>query len=274
MTRLVYIGGFGQSGSTLLESLLTANPDVVACGEIANGFEGRTGRELKCSCGKLAKDCPIWGAFARGSNASLNHDALVLTLLEHVKGKYAILIDSSKTAWGSITAPFRLRRLLGPRFFLLHLVRDPRAVCWSTIRLPLIKTRRKKKPTPIERALSRPIPRCFRTATGWWVANLSCELFGWLYPSQYLRLFYEDVASSPREALRALFEAVAPDLPLRLAEPEAKDNRHQIYGNRMRRQRLRFADVRLDNGWKSEMAPRYRRLAGALSWPLRVRYGY
>jgi hypothetical protein len=145
LTRLVYIGGFGQSGSTLLESLLTANPQVVACGEIANGFEGRTGRELKCSCGELAKDCPVWGAFARGSNASLNHDALVRTLLEHVKGKYAILCDSSKTAWGSITAPFRLRRLIGQRFFLLHLVRDPRAVCWSAIRLPLIKTRQKQR---------------------------------------------------------------------------------------------------------------------------------
>jgi hypothetical protein len=171
LTRLVYIGGFGQSGSTLLESLLTANPQVVACGEIANGFEGRTGRELKCSCGALAKDCPVWGAFARGSNASLNHDALVQTLLEHVNGKYAILIDSSKTAWGSIAAPFRLRRLLGQRFFLLHLVRDPRAVSWSAIRLPLIKTRRKQKPTPIEQALSRPIPRCFRTAAGWWVQS-------------------------------------------------------------------------------------------------------
>ena len=60
----------------------------------------------------------------------------------------------------------RLRRLLGQRFFLLHLVRDPRAVSWSAIRLPLIKTRRKQKPTPIEQALSRPIPRCFRTAAG------------------------------------------------------------------------------------------------------------
>jgi hypothetical protein len=241
---------------------------------VANGFAGRPGRELKCSCGELAKDCPVWGALARGSNASLNHDALVLTLLEHVQGKYAILCDSSKTAWGSITAPFRLRRLLGQGFFLLHLVRDPRAVSWSAIRLPLIKTRRKQKPTPIEQALSRPIPRCFRTAPGWWVANLSCELFGWLYPGQYLRLSYENLASSPREALSAVFEAVSPDLPVRLEEPEASRNRHQIYGNRTRRQRLRFADVRLDEGWQSEMAPRYRRLAGVLSWPLRLRYGY
>jgi hypothetical protein len=65
---------------------------------------------------------------------------------------------------------------------------------------------------------------------------------------QYLRLSYEDLASSPREALSALFEAVSPDLPVRLAEPDASDNRHQIYGNRMRRQRLLFADVRLDDG--------------------------
>jgi hypothetical protein len=195
-----------------------------------------TGRELNCSCGKLAKDCPVWGTFARGFNASLNHDALVLTLLEHVKDKYAILCDSSKTAWGSIAAPFRLRRLLGRRFFLLHLVRNPRAVCWSTIRLPLIKTRRKQKPTPIEQALSWPVPRCFRTAAGWWVANLACELFGRLHPSQYSRLSYEDIASAPRDALSAVFEVAFPDLPVRLDEPETSGNRHQIYGNRMRRQ--------------------------------------
>ena len=48
------------------------------------------------------------------------------------------------------------------------------------------------------------------SAAGWWVANLACESFGRLYPGQYLRLLYEDIASSPREALSALFEAVAP----------------------------------------------------------------
>jgi hypothetical protein len=106
------------------------------------------------------------------------------------------------------------------------------------------------------------------------VANLSCEFFGWLYPAQYLRLLYEDVACAPRNALSSLFDAVSPNLSSRLTEPGANDNRHQVYGNRMRRQKMLFADVRLDEGWKSEMAPRYRRLAAALSWPLRTRYGY
>ena len=212
VTKLVYIGGFGQSGTTLFEYLLTANPDAVACGEVVNGFQGRSGRELICSCGKSANDCPIWGAFERGSNASWSHDALVLTLLEHVEGKYDVLSDASKTAWGSITAPFRFRRMLGPRFFLLHVVRDPRGVCWSAIRLPQRKTRRKKRPSLTERVLSKPILRCLRTAAGWWVANLSCEFFGRLYPAQYLRLLYEDVAGSPHKALYAVFSAVSPDL--------------------------------------------------------------
>jgi hypothetical protein len=124
------------------------------------------------------------------------------------------------------------------------------------------------------RRAGKGLPGLGRRARVQRVANLSCELFGWLYLGQYLRLSYEDVASSPREALRAVFEAVSPDLPARLEEPEASGNRHQIYGNRMRRRRLRFADVRLDGGWQSEMAPRYRRLAAVLSWPLRLRYGY
>ena len=254
----------------MFEYLLTANPEALACGEIVNGFRGRSGRELKCSCGKKANDCEIWGSFERGSNASWSHDALALTLLAHAEGKYRVLSDSSKTTWGSITAPFRLRRILGSKFFLLHVVRDPRGVCWSA----LCKTVRQRNPGLTRRVISKPIPRCFRTAAGWWVANLSCELFGWLYPAQYLRLLYEDVACAPRKALSSLFSAVSPNVSPRLTEPGANDNRHQIYGNRMRRQKLHFADVRLDDGWKSEMAPRYRRLAAALSWPLRTRYGY
>jgi hypothetical protein len=36
VTKLVYIGGYGHSGSTLLEYLLAASPKVIACGEVAS----------------------------------------------------------------------------------------------------------------------------------------------------------------------------------------------------------------------------------------------
>ena len=38
MPRVIYIGGYGHSGSTLLESLLTASPDVIGCGEVVGAL--------------------------------------------------------------------------------------------------------------------------------------------------------------------------------------------------------------------------------------------
>lgn len=283
MTKLVYIGGYGQSGSTLFECLMTANRDVLACGEIVNGCRKRIkGRqELKCSCGRLRNDCPVWSAFNETSATSSfwTHEALVMTLLGHIGSQYAILSDSSKTAWGSITSPFRLRLRLGGDLYLLHLVRDPRAVCWSTVRL--VKRRRTKrwraKPRGESwsaRQLARPLPRYLRTAFGWWIANASCEVFGWLYPDQYMRINYERFACAPQPVLQALFKKISPATDFQLAEIGIDDNRHQLYGNRMRRHRLRFSDVRPDTGWQSEMPRVYRRLVSALTWPLRVKYGY
>jgi hypothetical protein len=283
MATLVYIGGYGQSGSTLLECLLTASPDAVACGEVVNGCRRRIkGRqELKCSCGRYRDDCPVWGTFNETSAPSefWSHEALVTRLVEHVSPRYAVVSDSSKTAWGSVTAPFRLRRIFGPRMQLVHLVRDPRAVCWSAIRL--VKRRRSKrweiKPAGelwSARLLSTPIPRFVRTVLGWWVANLSCEVFSWLYPKQYIRVHYENVAHAPRATLDELFKVVSPDRDLQVTEVGVSDNRHQLYGNRMRRQRLHFSDVLPDTRWKSEMPLGYRRLVAALTWPLRSKYGY
>ena len=60
MTRLVYIGGYGHSGSTLLEYLLAASPEVIACGEVASVRRER-GRKAKCTCRRDIKDCPVWG---------------------------------------------------------------------------------------------------------------------------------------------------------------------------------------------------------------------
>jgi hypothetical protein len=273
VAKLVYIGGYGQSGSTLFERLMTANPDVVACGEIVNGCGKRKHKELKCSCGRLRNDCPVWSAFNQtsGSVSPWTHEALVMALVEHIAPKYAIMSDSSKTTWGSISAPFRLRRRLGLDLYLLHLVRNPRAVCWSAVRLAKL---RKTKWRFTKRVLSRPILRCLRTALGWWIANLSCEVFGWLYPGQYVRLHYEYFACFPRVVLLTLFKVVSPDRVLRLTEIGINDNRHQLWGNRMRRQPLTFSDVRLDVRWKAEMPRTYGRLVGALTWPLRMKYGY
>jgi sulfotransferase family protein len=267
MTKLVYIGGYGRSGSTLLEYLLTASAKVVACGEVATMVRRGPNRKRKCTCGRKTTECPVWQFFnprAHASQGSWCHPDLSLALLERFSDQYSLMIDSSKTSWDAAGAPFALRQRLGQDFLFVHIVRDPRAVCWSAIRRS-------------ERRASGPTNHFLRSAwtmLGWWAANVTCETFRWRYPKQYLRVRYEDLARSPRETLQRLLERALSRPEVDFGEPGSSDNRHQLYGNRMRHQQLSLADVTGDERWKVEMPRADQRIASCLSWALRWRYDY
>ena len=164
--------------------------------------------------------------------------------------------------------PFRLKREFGSEFMLVHLVREPTAVCWSVLKQ---KNRRANR---AGRRLPHYALRCGWIVFGWWVANLSCDLFGTIYPRNYVRLRYEDLARSPVEALRTLFERVLSDVCWRCDDPCPRDNRHQLYGNNVRLRSVTVADVKEDLKWKFEMPSEYSRLVLSLSYLLRLRYGY
>jgi hypothetical protein len=265
LTKLVYIGGYGRSGSTLVEYLMTASPQVIACGEVARAARGCI-KKSRCTCGELTKDCPIWGPFVETSCPpdGWRHQDLTIALLERVSGKYAGLVDSSKTAWHFAAAPFGLRRRLGRDFSLMHIVRDPRAVCWSAL-----KKAERRGEAPFNRAL-----RCTFTTLGWWIANLACELFGKMHPDQYGRLRYEDVVRSPREAVSTLCKTLLPESECQFETLGTRANRHQLYGNRMRSRPPSLGEIEVDRAWRTDMPGPYRRLVALLSWPLRGRYGY
>ena len=145
----------------------------------------------------------------------------------------------------------------------MHLVRDPRGVAWSGVKKA---GRRGARPLLPLRSAS--------AALGWWIANLACELFGSKYPDRYVRLRYEDLARSPGEEMRGLFAKLAPGLEWSAEAIGANDNRHQLYGNRMRAANLSLAEVREDAAWQRDMPRLYRSLVSLLTAPLRWRYGY
>jgi hypothetical protein len=264
MTKLVYIGGYGHSGSTLLEYLLTGCSEVVACGEVASVVRDRLKKKL-CTCGRRTEACPIWGQVL-APDAPLSgkdHFGLTLALLDGVGKQYAVLVDSTKTASDHGFAPFRFHRALGKDFLLVHLVRDPRAVAWSAIK----KTERRKM------TVNEPL-HCARVALAWSGANLACELFGLLHPSRYLRIRYEDLVGAPRKTLEELFARIFPGAEWHAETLGVLDNRHQLYGNRMRGRPLTLKDVKEDRAWVAEMPASYRCLVSPLSAPLRWRYRY
>ena len=105
---------------------------------------------------------------------------------------YSAIIDSSKTAWGSLSTPFRLKRQFGSEFMLVHLVRDPTAVCWSVLKQKDRKANREGRRVP------HYLLRCSWMVVGWCLANLSSDLFGHIYPRHYVCIRYEDLDLSFR----------------------------------------------------------------------------
>ena len=62
---VIYIAGYGRSGSTLLERILNCNKKLFALGEIANLLSLINDRDSLCSCGRYIYQCEFWSNIIR-----------------------------------------------------------------------------------------------------------------------------------------------------------------------------------------------------------------
>lgn len=264
--QLIYIGGFGGSGSTLLETLLAKNPEVVACGEVVEALT-KWDPERRCSCGKPAAACPVWGALPdkTAMHSGWRHKDLDAALMQIIAPDASIMVDSSKTRWKTAFAPFSLQHAFGANFSLVHLVRDPRAVCWSVTKREM---RRAEKAGGSPRLLRQAIV----SALGWVIANLTCELFGLFHHDRYLRVRYEDLAREPRATMENIFRILINKSDFQFEDEAQTDNRHQLFGNQLRRVHLTFSDVHPDNSWTGNIPASSLRVTEIICGWLRRRY--
>ena len=58
--NLIYIGGYGRSGSTLLDRMLGQLDDVCAVGELRHIWERGLVEDQLCGCGTPFWQCPFW----------------------------------------------------------------------------------------------------------------------------------------------------------------------------------------------------------------------
>lgn len=302
MSSLLYIGGFGRSGSTLLERILGAHSRVLGLGEIEQVTRRADIEDVLCSCGEPLRRCRVWGPVlstlrgefdfatvrreqdradswfpgrlagkAPGGDAYSEYDRFNRRLFELLtqRGSHEkpVLIDSSKTARVNALRPASLVRAdIDIRF--LHLVRDGRGCMWS-----YLNTGSNRRLEAVGRGhVSLP---GLRTAFSWRLANCAAERFGEKRSESYLRVRYEDLTSDTERTLRSIGEFVGLDLEdeiraLRTGKPLAAV--HQVAGNRMRTsERLRIA---ADRSWESHLSSRHRLLFRLVDGRLARRFGY
>jgi hypothetical protein len=176
-----------------------------------------------------------------------------------------VIVDSSK----EVAYAYALRRALGDRLRIVHLLRNGYGVAYSWTKLVA-----KPEIGNPQAALDRYQPS--RMAARWVGYNVALEGVRFLGVKPLI-VHYEDVVDRPVEQLNRILTAAG--LPARESYSFIHDGQvelkpsHSVAGNPMRfRQGL--MPLRRDEAWRTKMRPRDRRVVGMIAGPLLWRFGY
>jgi hypothetical protein len=302
---VVYLGGFGRSGSTLVERMLGAVPGWVNVGELVDLARSVARSDELCGCGVAFSACPVWTEVGEVAFGGWTEDVLDrLTSLQRAAARQRHLPRLLGPRWPASGALTDLRaaytriyqavaELTGAKVVvdaskgpalgqalagapgidlrMLNVVRDPRAVAWSW-------SRRVDRPhvTSGDAQMWR-IP-AHRAAAQWSSLQVEMHAIAGLGGVRSARLRYEDFVADPTYSLVCAVAALG--LPLLPAElPVVTEGRvvlgpsHGLAGN-PGRFRSGTVELRRDDRWATEMPAADRAMVTALTLPLLRAYGY
>lgn len=275
---LVYVAGYGRSGSTLLARLLASAPGVFACGELARLFEGaRNGRQ--CGCGEPLSTCPVWApvtghtadedvpirtwlmdrlrsrAWTRRRPGATDRSSTIELIARSAGAR--ILVDTSKTSLAMAFRPIRLANA-GVDIRLIHLVRDGRGVMWS-------KLKAKQRSTGGALTSFDRLRTVGRAALSWNAANAAAWWAARRIPGEAYILTYEALVRDPLGVIPLVYEWLGPVLDAPVTPDTTRSANHLLGGNRMRM--VPVGDIVLDDAWRTHLTTSELRLFWTLSWP-------
>ena len=300
-----YIGGWGRSGSTMLDLMLGQAPGIFSAGEIREIWQSGLVENRPCGCEQPFRDCSFWQAvgdagFGGWDRVPLSEilklrysldrpwsflllplapagsfRARVQAYTDTLERLYRAIAEVSRASMivDSSNLPshaFLLRGMPTIDLRLIHLVRDSRAVAWSWQKR--VEKRRSTGPSAY-------LPRYSPSSSSlrWMLYNgLTQSLRPMRVPYSLVR--YEDLVRNPYEVTAGLLRHAG--LTGDAAEPSyIQDHRvrlkpnHTVEGNPMRFVNGEL-ELRADQEWHSQMPSRDRRLVTALTLPLLAAYGY
>jgi hypothetical protein len=294
-TRVLFIGGEGRSGSTVLERLIASYPQTCAVGELKNLFERGVGHDELCGCGKPVVACELWSEVGRRLVGGWETDAgrelvqfftrvnhrlqlpLILTgrgamvararsvlsvlypMIAELTGS-SVIVDSSKhPAWAYLLAG-------APQIDLrvVHLVRHPSGVVHSWSK-PVVRPHAGDGRGDQLMPAHSPLEVSIR----WDVFNgLFRHLAKRPVPTVVIR--YEDYVEDTDGALGVCLGLA--DLATD-ARPVAMSTGHGIAGNPSRFE-TDLAKITRDDQWITQLGGAKHRMVSAITWPMRSAYGY
>jgi Sulfotransferase family len=304
---VLYIGGRGRSGSTILAQMLGQIPSFVNVGELWQVWYRGLRENERCGCGQPFYSCEFWRAVgdeAFGGWDNVDVDKMVALMPYLKRQRYAPhYILAAKTSVRSremntlleecgpvLEQLYRaIQRVSGAGVIVdsskhlsyavvlsllpftdlrvVHLVRDSRAVAYSWAR----STER----IVGGRTLMARLSPAYQSRA-WSLQNYSYGILSGFAPLSRLR--YEDFVNDPTRYLaetltRVGFGDEAGSLPTVRGREISLSVEHTVSGNP---DRFRTGNIKLqpDEEWKVKMRGADKNVVTALTAPLLLRYGY
>jgi len=306
--EIIYIGGYGRSGSTVLDILLGNGESVAGIGEVAHLFPMLAGDlESGCACGETLSCCPFWRrVLSDFEQQGLNDWPGIARAQRQVEGMIGLislvrgdfLPGGSREITGylyrhSMRALFTSTSAAAGCFTLV----DSSKTTWSTIGRPLALARLAclnvklvhlvrdgravmwsgAKGTNAALARGRQKAsywRGYRTAVSWAIVNLLTSMMRFLLaPDQFLTLYYEDLMADSLATISRLSCFLDIELCHVKEQVERGDSlqvSHLVGGNRVARQ----SQIRLcaDDEWRKKLPLVSRYLYWFSLWPAALLY--
>lgn len=279
--KVLFIMGWGRSGSTIISNVLGSETGFVAAGEVAFLWEsGFLSDDRRCGCGDTVFRCSFWyevltqTSFTRDGALSLptafadfadsylrTRSTFRLLLPQHFQARgfpeFVAAVDALYSAIASTSSarvvidsskkPSHaaiLRHLPNVDPYFLHLVRDPRAVAHSWRRQRIDPGR------PDREYMSQ--HGASNSTLQWLVRNSMSSAVSATAPERSALLMYEDFAAAPMSTIRAISHFVGEDgdtssfLDDRTTQ---LDLNHTLWGNPSRFE-VGPVSIRPDDEWR------------------------
>lgn len=304
--KVLSVVGAGRSGTTVLASILGEIDGFVSVGELRWLWERGVVAGRPCGCGASPAECPVWAPVIRTSLDVLPSGGTVEDIIaaqhELAKWRQAARLLRSVGGHGDDWAALRLVRRVsgaacesvaettgarvvvdtskrpvdaavlagtaGVDLYVLHLVRDPRAVVHSW--------RRAKQFTAGGRTATMGTRGLAATVRRWSSNCVWAEALRRRLPeSRWLSMRYEDFAAEPRAQVQRILAHLGESGQLPFVDDHTVRLRpnHIVAGNPSRFTTGEVA-IRADEEWRRRMPVRDQVMVATMTAPLALHYGY
>jgi len=300
--KIIYIMGHSRSGSTIFDIMLSNASNVIGVGELINLESLGFIKNEYCSCGNRIDECNFWSKIKKDmvsdgfDDFEKQHNLIksvdghkrhfyeylektkgskekVNNYLDYYKHLFSLIIKNSNSncVVDSSKMPTRgyfLSLMEEFDVYILHIVRDPRAVCWS-----MYKPLKKDLENGVQKNIpGTPIIKTIKT----WLGNAWMSLkVKKQFNNNYMLINYDRLIQDNETVLDEISKFTNVDFS-EVAKMIKRDDEftkfHTVAGNR-----LRMAEkikLTYDDSWKKNLSLWQKFCITLLTLPLLKKFGF